>query len=131
MSKGRESTKGESQRQARVAQAIHEEMSKLMLHGELRDPRAENATVTRVVVSPDLRLATIYLRSLDPTMSDEAGHEMEKAFRGAAAFLRREVAKGVKLRYAPELRFFWDEELDRVRRVEEILEGLRTERDKS
>jgi ribosome-binding factor A len=123
--------KGESQRQARVAQAIHEEMSSLLLRGEVRDPRAKLATVTRVTVSPDLGIATIYLRSLDAKTTDEAGEEMAKVFTKAASFLRREIAQRVKLRHAPQLRFFWDQELERVRRVEEILEDIKNEHKES
>jgi ribosome-binding factor A len=42
--------------------------------------------------------------------------------------LRREVTNRVKMRYAPELRFFYDDRLDKVTRIEELLEEVKKDR---
>ncbi|HJL22069.1 MAG TPA: ribosome-binding factor A, partial [Polyangiaceae bacterium LLY-WYZ-15_(1-7)] len=47
----------------------------------------------------------------------------------ASGFLRRELAAKLKLRRAVDLEFFWDEQVDRVERLERIFDELSEERD--
>jgi ribosome-binding factor A len=106
-------------RPLRVGEEIRHALADILGRGELRDEElaGRTITITEVNVSPDLRNASVYVmplggRDIDVTLA---------ALRRATPFLRGEVARRVRLRFAPDLRFFRDERFDSAERVEEIL----------
>jgi len=94
----------------------------------LRDPRLESAAITRVQMTDDLQLARIFVRL---GVSTQHGVDQRKrlmqGLRAASGRLRHDVAQYLDLRYAPELRFHYDEGPEAAQRVEELLEEIRRE----
>lgn len=118
-----------TQRQLRVAEEIRHVLAGIFARGEVRDPELAGVvvTVTEVRLSPDLRHATVFVTRLG--RSDVA--EKLPALQHAAPFLRREVARALRLRYAPELSFHADTSLDYAMHVDELLHRPEVERDLS
>ena len=103
---------GPSQRQLRVGELIRRTLSDLLARGEVHDPDLAGASITvgEVTTSPDLKVATAYVMPL-------GGRDAEKvlaALRRNRGELRRQVARGLTLKFAPELRFALDETFDRI-----------------
>jgi ribosome-binding factor A len=109
-----------TRRQERVGERIHEELGAL-LQRRVRDPRLGNVTVTGVEVSPDLKVATVFVSSLG---DHEAGDLAVRGLQHAASFLRRELAQQLQMRFTPELRFVLDESWERGERIDRLLEQL-------
>jgi ribosome-binding factor A len=106
--------------QDRMAEQIQTILSTLLLR-EVADPRLKNITVTEVRIDPELAYANIYINALgDESRQDAVMAGLERA----KGFLRREVAKRVRLRSAPELIFHWDETLERGERINRLLSSL-------
>ena len=114
----------EPKRSDRVAERLRIELSDILLRGRLRDPGAKNVLVSDVKISDDLSQARIYLRTLEQA-DDRRQQRVVEAFERAAGFLRKELAPKLGLRRVPELRFFWDDLLDRAMRIEAILDETR------
>lgn len=109
-----------SHRAERVEEAIREAMSEILLY-EFRDPRMPAVfNITGVRVTPDLQLARILFSQIPD--DDDSIEETLEVLEHAAGFLRRGIAHRVRLRYTPELQFFFDEQLRAQRRVEELLD---------
>ena len=107
-------------RQKRIADAIKDAVAEIILE-ELSDPKIGFVTVTRANVSKDLKNATIYLSIMGDTKKQAEGL---KRLDHARNFIRYHLARRVKLRYLPELRFARDEILDQEKRVGDILDHL-------
>lgn len=109
-------------RSQRVGDEIHEIVAGVLL-SELTDPRLAGATITRVRMTRDLRIARIYFQGGggDP----QAVEYMLAGFKSAAGFLRRRIAEALTLKFAPEIECFYDETLDVSERVDELLAGIR------
>lgn len=103
-------------RSERVAHLVQAELARLLLE-EAKNPRLREVIITAVRMTPDLRLARVYFRTLGATDA----RELERALAGAAHFLRGAVAHALGLRVMPELRFAWDETPDTARRVDDLL----------
>ena len=82
-------------------------------------------TITRVQVTADLQSARIYYTTLGDA---EARKQTSRALDRALPFLRRQLGSRLRLRRIPELQFFFDENVERLDRVERILQELKTER---
>jgi len=118
----------EVKRSSRVAERIREELA-WMLTREVRDPGAAGTIVSRVEMTDDLKTARVYVRRLEgPTLEGKGAAETLAALKRANPMLRRQVTTRVGLRFAPELRFFYDERLDAVTRIEELLEEVKREK---
>lgn len=91
----------DTHRSKRVSEALREELGELIAY-ELTDPRIGDATVTEVLVSPDMRHAQIRLH-LSPDVA--AQRDTIKALDGARHFLRRQLAERLSLYRVPELHF--------------------------
>lgn len=118
---------GPSQRQLRVGELIRRTLSQVLSRGEVHSDalRAMSITVGEVRVSADLRIATAYVLPL-------GGHDAAAALAAlnkARGELRHHVAKAVKLKFAPELRFILDDTFDRMDRTRELLSEARVQRD--
>ena len=113
----------EVKRAARVAERVREELAWLLAR-EVRDPGAAGAIVSRVEMTDDLKTVRVYVRTLEGKGADA----VLAALKRATPLLRRQVTTRVGLRFAPELRFFYDERLDAVTRIEELLEEVKREK---
>jgi ribosome-binding factor A len=85
---------------------------------DLKDPRVGFATITSVRMTPDLRLARVWVSVLG---EDEERSETMDALRHAAPHLRSVLGQEVRLRYLPQLEFLEDESAIRGARIDEIL----------
>ncbi len=106
----------------RVNELIKEVLSELVLT-EIKDPRIGLVTITGVRVTNDLSSAKV----LFSVMGDEAQRvETLKCLKAATPFLRRVLVRSMDVRIAPELRWMYDDSLDRAFRIEEMLRGTGT-----
>ena len=113
-----------SNRPERVGDQIRSEVAG-MLAREIHDPGIGFVTLTRVAVTPDLQQARVYYTSIG---DDKARRESQRALERAAPYLRRQLGRRLRLRRAPELRFFFDESVENQDRIERILQELEAER---
>ena len=96
--------------------------------GELRDPAlAVPITVTEVRMSPDLRQALVFIMPLGGVGADD----VLAALIRARLFLRRQVARAVRLRSAPNLTFRVDSSFDRASHINDLLHSPDVARDLS
>jgi ribosome-binding factor A len=109
-----------TRRQERVSERIHEEISAL-LQREMGDPRLANVTVTGVEVSPDLKMASIFISALGDR---EARAAALQGLQHASSYVRWQLAQRIQLRYTPELLFELDESWQRGARIDELLEQV-------
>ena len=111
----------------RVAEGVRQELASLIAD-EVHDPGAAGAVVTRVEMTSDLKSARVQIRLLEG--GDDAPRRVAvvEALGRASGMLRREVTQRLGLRYAPQLRFVYDDGQDRTARVEEILAEIEAER---
>ena len=115
------------QRPLRVGEELRHALARILERGELRDPDLANATVTvtEVRVSPDLKSATAYVMPLGGTREAET----LAALRRSAPFLRRMLAREVRLRYAPNIVFALDTAFAHASRISAALHQPAVERD--
>ena len=106
-------------RAQRVAPLIAQELGRLLTE-ELQDPRIGFVTVTEVRLTDDLRTARVYVSIIGDAQARQLSLRGLKA---AVGFLRREIARCLKLRMVPQLHFVLDESLDKAQRLEILLQA--------
>ncbi len=123
----REQASAPSQRQLRAGELVRHAVAEVLSRGEVHDPVIEThlITVPEVRMSPDLRLATIYVMPLGGQDKDEVIAALDRNMR----FLRGEIAQRVNLKFAPEIRFRIDERFDEAERIEKLLRSPQVKRD--
>jgi len=123
----RESAAGPSQRQLRVGEAVRHAIAEVFTHGQVHDPVLEGhlITVPEVRMSPDLRLATIYVMPLGGRDAEAVIAALERNKR----FLRGVVARKVNRKFAPDIRFRVDERFEEAERIEKLLRSPAVKRD--
>ena len=101
--------------------------AEMLSRGEVHDPVIEGhmITVPEVRMSPDLRLATIYVMPLGGKDEQEVVAALERNKK----FLRGEIAHRINLKFAPEIRFRVDERFDEAERIEKLLRTPAVQRD--
>ncbi len=120
-------TQGPSVRTLRVGEQVRHALSAVLQRGEVHDPvlASHMVSVTEVRMSPDLRHATAFVKPL-LGRGEEA---VLKALRTNIAFLQREVASSVKLRFAPKLKFLADESFDEGSHIDRLLRDPKVAQD--
>jgi ribosome-binding factor A len=114
-----------SRRILKIAQAIREVVSTAIVM-DLQDPRIENATVTYVEVSGDMRQARVHVS----VMGDEK--RQRRCLHGlqhAAGFLQRKIANRIDTRYTPRLEFTLDEGVQQALEIQKLLGELLPDED--
>jgi ribosome-binding factor A len=105
-------------RQDRLAAEIRDEIAR-MATSELKDPRLGFVTLTRVELTPDLRYARVFVGVLGTA---EERKRSLAALESASGFVRREIGRRLRLRFAPEIDFQYDRGLDAADKVARLLE---------
>ena len=104
-------------RQARVGEMIRRDLAEI-LQKEMRDPRLAMVTITGVDVARDFTIAKVYVSVLGDAQDRSLAM---RALRGAAGFLRGHLGRMLEIRSVPELKFLYDQGIQRGIEMFEIL----------
>ncbi|MBR0671781.1 30S ribosome-binding factor RbfA [Neoroseomonas soli] len=124
---GRGHGEGPSQRQLRVAEEVRHALCAVFAREEFRDPDLHglHVTVTEVRASPDLKHVTAFVSALGKDLTDG----QLAALKRVSPFLRREVARSVRLKFAPDLHFQPDTALGYAMHINEVMHRPEVQRD--
>ncbi len=116
-----------SVRLLKVGEQVRHVMAELLSRQEVHDDvlTSHTVSVTEVRMSPDLRHATVFIKSLLGANEEV----VLKALRTNTAFFQKEVAGKLKLRFAAKLKFLPDESFDEASRIEALLANPKVQRD--
>ena len=116
-----------SQRQLRVGETVRHAVAGILTEGDVHDPDLQGhvITVPEVRMSPDLKLATIYVMPLGGRDTEVVMAALNRNRR----FLRGEIAHRVNLKFAPDIRFRIDDRFDEAERIEKLLRTPAVQRD--
>jgi ribosome-binding factor A len=122
-----ETAEGRSVRLLRVGEQVRHVLSEILGRGDVHDETLQShlVSITEVRMSPDLRHAMVFVKPL-------LGQDEEvvlKAMRTNTAYLQREVASRVRLRYAARLKFIADESFDQGGHIDTLLRSPKVARD--
>ncbi|HTP62624.1 MAG TPA: 30S ribosome-binding factor RbfA [Burkholderiales bacterium] len=106
-------------RPQKVADLIQRELSEL-IRLEVRDPRVGMVTITSVDVSPDLSHAKVFITLLQTEKLKETLQGLQRA----AGFLRSQLAHRMKMYTTPELRFVYDESVERGDHLSRLIDSV-------
>ena len=106
-------------RPQKVADLIQRELADL-LRREVRDPRVGMVTLTAVDVSPDLSYAKVFFTILEKEKQSETTDALQRA----AGFLRSQLARRMKMYTTPELRFAYDESVERGGHLSQLIDSV-------
>jgi ribosome-binding factor A len=127
MSRPSGSSEERSVRTLRVGEQVRHVLSEILQRGDVHDETLAShlVSITEVRMSPDLRHATVFVKPL--LGKDEEA--VLKALRTNTAYLQREVATRVKMKYAAKLKFLADESFDEGGHIEALLRDPKVARD--
>ena len=110
---------GPSQRQLRAGELIRHALAGILLRGETGDPDLERlgVTVHEVQISPDLKIATAYVR----TLVEGAESRALEALNRNRKYIRGLIAPKLDMKFMPDIRFRIDTALDYASKIDEIL----------
>lgn len=125
--KNRDSGPNASQRQLRVGELVRHAVAEMLTRGDVHDPVIEGhlITVPEVRMSPDLRLATVYVMP----MGGRDAEQVVAAFDRHKKYMRTEIAHRVNLKFAPDIRFRVDDRFAEAERIEKLLRSPEVKRD--
>ena len=118
---------GPSQRQLRVGELIRHCLAEMLARGDIHDDvlAAHVITIPEVRLSPDLKLATVYVM---PLGGEDAAPVIEALDRHRR-YMRGIIASTVNLKFAPDLRFRFDDTFDEARRIDQLLDSAKVRQD--
>jgi ribosome-binding factor A len=127
MARPNQGNEDRSVRLLKVGERVRHVLSELLMRQEVHDDTlsAHHISITEVRMSADLRQARVYAKPL--LGGDEA--EVLAALKRNTAYLQREVAQRLGLKFAPRLKFLADESFDEAERIERLLNDPKVARD--
>ena len=123
----KDQSEGPSVRVLRVGEQVRHLLSEILARGDVHDDvlATHPVSVTEVRMSPDLRHATVFVKAL--LGKDEEA--VLKALRTNTAYLQREVAHRIRMKYAAKLKFLPDESFDEANHIDRLLRDPKVARD--
>ena len=105
----------------RIADRIKQEISEMLVTGQISDPRLEGLYITDVTVDREFSYANVFVSALG---GEAVSKEVLDGLEHASGFLRTTLSKRIQLRTFPMLRFQWDETPERAERIERLIDSL-------
>ncbi|GAA4767993.1 30S ribosome-binding factor RbfA [Stakelama sediminis] len=127
MRQNNETPETQSVRLLRVGEQVRHVLSAILQRGDVHDETLAKhmVSITEVRMSPDLRHATVFVKPL----LGEDEEAVLKALRTNTAYLQREVAHRVRMKYAAKLKFLADESFEEGSRIDQLLRDPKVARD--
>lgn len=113
-----------NKRSERLSEAYLKELSDI-LHRQVRDPLLTGVTVTKVVFTPDLRLAKVYFNVSGKRVRER---EVIEGFERSKGFLKRELANRVQMKYSPDIKFYYDDSFEVKKQIDQLFQEIEREK---
>ncbi len=104
----------------RIRKTIKEELSLIFMH-KLKDPLFALVTITDVKLTPDIKLAKIYLSVFEKDKREAVLEKLDSI----SKLIRTELAHRIKIKFVPEIVFYIDKTSDYVQKIEDLLEQVK------
>ena len=126
-SSARPPASGPSQRQLRAAELVRHALTALLARGDIPEAVLGKAfiTIPEVEMTPDLKLATVYLVLHDASLEKQVLEALKRHHKS----VRHHIAKTINLKFAPDLRYRIDHRLDGAARIDALLARPEVQRD--
>jgi len=111
----------------RIGDRIRQELSEMLVKGEIHDPRLEGIFFTEVKVDRELSYAEVFVSAIEGVSRSK---EVLLALENASGFLRKVLAERVELRAFPRLRFHWDVTPEKADRIAQIIATIHSDEKK-
>jgi ribosome-binding factor A len=108
----------EYSRNQRLGTEVLRTLSQL-LRFETKDPRLQNVSLTGVDLTRDLSVARVFYNMMDPAAAVEP---VAEGLQNASGFLRSKLARALKIRHVPELRFVHDDSAEESDRISQMID---------
>jgi len=112
-------------RSQKVQEALRREISEIVQR-EIKDPRMGFTTITKVDITKDLKNAYIYYSVLG---REKEAKSTRFALQSAEGYIRKLIGERLKMRYVPEIQFRIDDSMENARKVQDILDKIKDERE--
>lgn len=112
-----------SHRHDRAESTLLRELTRIISR-EVRNPAVAAVRVSRVALSPDKRSARIFVAEWDPKPNREPDPKPLEALARSTKFIRKMLARSVRMRHVPELQFEHDRSEEYARRIDTLLERI-------
>lgn len=120
---------GDSQRQQRAGEIIRRALAEVLRDASRFHEALERLmiSITNVRMSPDLKLARVYVIPL--SSDDHDPKEVLTILNGVRPRLRQTITPMIRMKFMPDLRFFWDDSFEQALRIETLFQSDRVQRD--
>ena len=113
-----------SNRSDKVADLLKKEIS-LIITNEIKDIRLQNINITAVKVSDDIGIATVFYTVIGESINKKESKIDEKILEKFSGMVRSNLAKKIKIRRVPKIKFRFDESIEYSENIEKLLKNLK------
>ena len=113
-----------SNRSDKVADLLKKEIS-LIITNEIKDTRLQNINITAVKVSDDISIATVFYTVIGESIHKNESKIDEKVIKKFSGMVRSNLAKKIKIRRVPKIKFRFDESIEYSENIEKLLKNLK------
>jgi ribosome-binding factor A len=106
----------------RISDRIRQDISEMLVMGEIHDPRLTGISITDVTVDRELAYADVYVSAIEGQIREP---EVMAGLESASGFFRKKLSKTIELRVFPRLRFHWDVTPERAENIEKLIAELK------
>tara|TARA_B100001029_G_C15024909_1_gene432969 strand:- start:1050 stop:1397 length:348 start_codon:yes stop_codon:yes gene_type:complete len=113
-----------SNRSEKVADLLKKEIA-LIISNEIKDIRLQNINITAVKVSDDIGIATVFYTIIGESVKKQESKIDEKILKKFSGMVRSSLARKIKIRRVPKIKFKFDESIEYSQNIEKILKNLK------
>jgi ribosome-binding factor A len=113
----------QTKRSDKVGDLLKKEIS-LIISSEIKDPRLQNINITAVKVSDDIGIATVFYTIIGESIQKTQSNIDSKILEKLSGMIRSNLAKKIKIRRIPKIKFRFDESIEYSENIEKLLKNL-------
>ena len=113
----------QTKRSDKVGDLLKKEIS-LIISSEINDPRLQNINITAVKVSDDIGIAYVFYTVIGASIQKTQSNIDSKILEKLSGMIRSNLAKKIKIRRIPKIKFRFDESIEYSENIEKLLKNL-------
>ena len=114
----------QTKRSDKLSDLLKKEIS-LIISSKIKDPRLQNINITAVKVTDDIGIATVFYTLIGESIQKTQSNIDSKILEKLSGMIRSNLAKKIKIRRIPKIKFRFDESIEYSENIEKLLKNLK------